>query len=103
MIDFELLDAVEGDVDMDPFEYYSVLQAAINGGTAWRLQGAYGRELMAAINNGYCMLGEAASTDYYGSYIPSRDDVKPGTKGSWGYVADRMGETWANTIDGGVA
>jgi len=103
MIDFELLDAVEGDVDMDPFEYYSVLQAAINGGTAWRLQGAYGRELMAAINNGYCMLGEAASTDYYGNYIPSRDDVKPGTKGSWEFVARLQGETWANTIDGGVA
>lgn len=103
MIDFELLDAVEGDTDLDPFEYYGVLQAAINNGAAWRLQGAYGRELMAAITNGYCMLGENATTDYYGNVIPARDDVKPGTKGSWGYVADRMGETWANTIDGGVA
>jgi hypothetical protein len=100
MVDFELLDAVEGDVDLDPFEYYSVLQAAINGGTAWRLQGAYGRELMAAITAGFCMLGENATTDYYGSVIPARDDVKPGTKGSWEYVAARMGETWANTIDG---
>lgn len=100
MIDFELLDAVEGDVDMDLFEYYSVLQAAINGGTAWRLQGAYGRELMAAINNGFCMLGENATTDYYGNVIPSRDDVKPGTKGSYDYVVRLQGETWANTIDG---
>ena len=100
MIDFELIDAVEGDVDMGPFEYYSVLQAAINGGTAWRLQGAYGRELMAAITSGFCMLGEAAATDYYGQYVPSRDDVKPGSIGSWEYVVARMGETWANTIDG---
>lgn len=100
MIDFELIDAVEGDVDLDPFEYYSVLQAAINDGTAWSLQGAYGRELMAAITNGYCMLGVNAARDYYGNVIPARDDVKPGTKGSWGYVVARMGETWANTIDG---
>jgi len=98
MIDFELLEAVEGDVDLDRFEYYSVLQAAINNGFAWRLQGGYGRELMAAINNGYCMLGENAYTDYYGNVIPARDDVKPGTKGSWDYVANARGEMWANTI-----
>lgn len=98
MLDFELLDAVEGDVGLDPFQYYSVLQAAINGGTAWSLQGAYGRELMAAITNGFCMLGEKATTDYYGNVIPSRDDVKPGTKGSYEYVARLQGEMWANTI-----
>ena len=90
MIDFELLDAVEGDVDLDPFEYYSVLQAAINGGDAWSLQGSYGRELMAAITNGFCMLGTK----------PARDDVKPGTKGSYEFVARMQGEMWANTIDG---
>jgi hypothetical protein len=100
MIDFELLEAVEGDVDLDPFEYYSVLQVAINNGVAWRLQGGYGRELMAAINNGYCMLGKNAYADYYGNVIPARDDVKPGTKGSWEYVANAQGEMWANTIDG---
>jgi hypothetical protein len=32
--------------------------------------------------------------------IPSRDDVKPGTKGSYDYVVRLQGETWANTIDG---
>jgi hypothetical protein len=101
MIDFELLDAVEGDVDMDPFVYYSVLQAAINDGTAWRLQGAYGRELMAAITNGFCMLGEKATKDYYGNVIPARDDVKPGTKGSYEFVVALRGDTWANTIDRG--
>jgi len=103
MIDFELLDAVEGDVDLDPFEYYSVLQAAINGGTAWSLQGAYGRELMAAIDNGFCMLGTNACKDYWGNVIPARDDVKPGTKGSYGYVAARMGEAWTDTINGEAA
>jgi hypothetical protein len=100
MIDFELLDAVEGDVDLDPFEYYKVLQAAINGGDAWCLQGAYGRELMAAITNGFCMLGENAATDYYGNVIPARDDVKPGTKGSYEFVARLQGDVWASTING---
>jgi len=100
MIDFELLDAVEGDVDLDPFEYYSVLQAAINEGTAWKLQGAYGRELMAAITNGFCMLGTKSARDYWGNVIPARDDVKPGTKGSYEFVARMQGEMWANTIDG---
>jgi hypothetical protein len=46
------------------------------------------------------MLGENATTDYYGNVIPSRDDVKPGTKGSYDFVARLQGETWANTIDG---
>jgi len=100
MVDFELLDAVEGEVNLDPFEYYSVLQAAINGGTAWKLQGSYGRELMAAITNGFCMLGTNAYKDYYGNVIPGRDDVKPGTKGSYEFVARLQGEMWANTIDG---
>ena len=100
MIDFELLDAVEGDVDLDPFEYYSVLQAAINGGDAWSLQGSYGRELMAAITNGFCMLGTKPARDYWGNVIPARDDVKPGTKGSYEFVARMQGEMWANTIDG---
>ena len=78
-----------------------MLQSAINGGTAWKLQGAYGRELMAAIENGYCMLGFESKKDYWGNTIPSRTDVKPGTKGSYEYVADRFGNMWADTIDGG--
>lgn len=94
MIDLDLIDAVEGDVELDKFDYYNVVQAAINDGTAWRLQGAYGREMMAAINNGFCLLGKAAATDYWGNYIPSRDEVQEGTKGSISYVQDRMGADW---------
>ena len=100
MPDFDLIDAVEGDVELDKFDYYNVVQAAINSGTAWSLQGAYGREMMAAITNGFCLLGKTGATDYWGNYIPSRDDVKPGTKGSYDYVVRLQGETWANTIDG---
>ena len=56
---------------------------------------------MAAITNGFCMLGENATTDYYGNVIPARDDVKPGTKGSYEFVVALRGDTWANTIDRG--
>ncbi len=98
MIDLDLIDAVEGDVTLSQFEYYNVVQAAINSGAAWSLQGAYGREMMAAINNGFCLLGKTGATDYWGNYIPSRDDVKPGTKGSYDYVAEAMGAKWANDM-----
>ena len=98
MIDLDLIDAVEGDVEMSQFDYYNVLQAAINDGTAWKLQGAYGRELMAAITNGFCMLGKTPKSDYWGNLIPSRDDVEPGTKGSYAFVVDAMGEDWARDM-----
>lgn len=98
MIDFDLIDALEGDVGMSQYDYYYTLQAAINGGTAWSLQGAYGRELMAAITNGFCMLGTKSARDYWGNGIPSRNDVAPGTKGSYDYVIDRMGLEWARSM-----
>ncbi len=98
MIDLDLIDALEGDVEMSQFDYYNVLQAAINDGTAWKLQGSYGRELMAAISNGFCMLGKTAKSDYWGNLIPSRDDVEPGTKGSYDFVVDAMGEEWARDM-----
>ncbi len=99
MIDLDMIDALEGEVALSQFDYYNVVQAAINDGTAWQLQGAYGRELMAAIENGFCMLGRDAVKDYWGNTIPSRFDVKPGTKGSYEFVVDAMGEDWANDMD----
>lgn len=79
-------------------EYYTELQKAINSGSAWSLQGSYGRAMMAAIESGYCMLGTSRARDYWGNTIPSRDDVKPGTKGSFDYVADRFGPEWADLM-----
>lgn len=64
------------------------LQGLINTGMAWRLEGAVGRECMRAIEDGRCMLGEQAHTDYWGNIIPSRYDVKPGTKGSPEYCQE---------------
>ncbi len=74
------------------------LQRAINSGM-WSLQGSYGRSMMAAIESGYCMLGERAARDYYGNRVPARSEVKPGTKGSREFVVARMGEAWASMLE----
>ena len=65
------------------------LQALIDSGAAWRLEGSVGREAMEAIEDGRCVLGPEATTDTYGNRIPSRDEVEPGTKGSREYQEAR--------------
>lgn len=75
----------------------AALQRIINRGM-WSLQGSFGRTMMAAIEEGRCLLGPAPARDYWGNFIPSRDQVKPGTKGSWQYVAERFGEEHANAM-----
>lgn len=61
------------------------MQEMINSGLCWKLEGSIGRQAMAMIESGECILGEVAHRDYYGNYIPSRYEVKPGTKGSVEY------------------
>ncbi|MDX0267648.1 hypothetical protein GOC13_07365 [Sinorhizobium meliloti] len=78
---------------MDEFD----AQELINSGLAWRLEGSIGRQCMAAIESGACMLGRDGHRDYWGNYVPSRDEVKAGTKGSFDYVADRFGADHAET------
>ena len=78
-------------------EYYLAMQRAINSGM-WGLQGSYGRAMMGAINDGYCLLGENDARDYYSNHIPSRHQVKAGTKGSFEYVIERQGQEWANLM-----
>ena len=81
-----------------PEEYYMAIQSAINSGMGWKMQGSYGRTMMDAIRAGYCMLGHSSSRDYYGNFIPSRDDVQEGTKGSYEYVIQMQGQEWADTM-----
>lgn len=61
-------------------------QALIDSGDAWLLEGHVGRTAMGLINSGQCMLGEEGHRDYWGNYIPSRHEVKSGTKGSPEFV-----------------
>jgi len=84
----EAIEALESD-DMD--QQIAGLQALIDSGDAWRLEGAIGRAAMSAIEDGYCVLGETGHRDYWGNYVPSRHEVEPGTKGSVEY-AEKMRE-----------
>lgn len=71
---------------MNPKEEAKFFQELVNSGQAWRLQGAYGRRAMELIRAGVIMLGKKGHHDYYGNYVPSRYDVKAGTKGSPQYA-----------------
>lgn len=91
------IDNIECDAECDELDYYASIQRAINSGM-WGLQGSYGRAMMDAISAGFCMLGKSSARDYYGNYIPSRDEVQPGSKGSFEFVADRQGAEWADDM-----
>lgn len=67
-------------------------QKLINSGLAWKLEGAIGRECMGLIEAGFCMLGTKGHRDYWGNYVPSRFEVKEGTKGSKKYCLEKMEE-----------
>lgn len=61
-------------------------QARINDGTVWKFEGSIGRRAMELIEAGFCTLGEKGHYDYYGNYVPSKHEVKAGTKGSQEYA-----------------
>lgn len=93
MFDLADIDNIESNEEVSELEYFKSIQRAINSGM-WGLQGSYGRTMMEAISNGYSLLGKSRARDYYGNVIPSRDDVKEGTKGSISFVEERMGGDW---------
>jgi hypothetical protein len=97
---FDLQDVltIEQDEDASPFELAAALQRAINSSSAWSMQGSMGRSMMDAIRCGHCLLGYTACHDYYQNRIPSRFEVKDGTKGSYQFVVERMSEVWANRM-----
>jgi len=99
MLTLNDIDAIESAYDDERAEdHYFALQRAINSGTAWSMQGSYGRAMMDAITHGHCMLGRDQCRDYYGNVIPSRDDVQQGTKGSYQYVVKHAGLEWADLM-----
>jgi hypothetical protein len=97
MITLNDIDNIEGE-EANEEDYYYSLQKAINSGSAWSFQGSYGRAMMDAIKAGYCMLGRDQARDYYGNTIPARDDVKPGTPGSYDYVIKCAGLAHAENM-----
>jgi len=72
------------------------LQDYINSGLAWKLEGSYGRTAMSSLEDGACMLPMEQHKDYYGSTVPSRNDLKAGTKGTLG----NSQEFWQKVVDG---
>lgn len=98
MFTLEDVEALEGNAET-PEAYYTSLQRAINSGSAWSLQGSYGRAMMDAIADGTCMLGTKRATDYWGNRIPARTDVQEGTKGSREFVVEHSGEEWAAQME----
>jgi hypothetical protein len=97
MLTLNDINTIESDEDATEEDYFLSIQRAINSGV-WSLQGSYGRAMMDAIEAGRCVLGRNRARDYWGNTIPSRDDVKQGTKGSYEFVADAMGADWADMV-----
>lgn len=62
---------------------YDQMQFLINNGMAWQMEGHIGREAMELLRCGACMLPKKAHRDYYGNRIPSRDELKSGTLGTY--------------------
>lgn len=82
-----------------PEETAVLLQKAINSLTAWKMQGSYGRSMMDAIDSGVCMLGLEDTRDAVGNHLPSRFQVKEGTRGSRQFVVDHKGEDWVAMLE----
>ncbi|MFW6224954.1 MAG: hypothetical protein ACOC4B_01660 [Bacteroidota bacterium] len=61
---------------------YDKMQSMIDSGLAWHMEGSIGREAMSLLQSGVCMLPKISHRDYYGNLVPSRDMLKPGTKGT---------------------
>ena len=59
------------------------MQDLINSGTVWKMEGAMGREAMNLLRLGACMLPKKSFKDYWGNRIPSREDLKEGTQGTF--------------------
>lgn len=62
---------------------FAAMQEMINSGQCWHMEGSIGREAMALLESGACMLPQESHRDYYGNTVPSRDDLQEGTKGTF--------------------
>ena len=74
------------------------MQDMINTGQVWKMEGSMGREAMALLESGACMLPKEFKTDYYGNKVPSRDVLKAGTKGTF----LNSQNFWQGVLDGKI-
>ena len=61
---------------------YNEMQEMIYSGQAWLMPGSIGHQAMNALKSGACMLPLVRHRDYYGSAVPSRNDLPSGTAGT---------------------
>jgi hypothetical protein len=93
----DIIELENGEIGGD--EAAVAMQRTINDGSAWKFQGSWGRSMMDAIQSGRAMLGINRSIDYYGNVIPSRSEVAPDSRGSYGYVVNAMGTDYALMLE----
>lgn len=62
----------------------AALQALIDSGAAWKLEGSVGRAAMAALETGACHLPAIRHVGAYGQIIPRCFDLVDGTTGTLG-------------------
>jgi hypothetical protein len=62
---------------------FNKIQAMIDNGTIWQLEGYAGRQAMNHLRSGACMLPKIITTDIYGNRLPARQMVEAGTTGSF--------------------
>jgi len=72
------------------------MQEMINDGSCWKMEGSMGRFAMTCLESGVCMLPLQPKYDYYGNHIPSRNDLKQGTKGTF----QNCVQFWNRILDG---
>ena len=73
-------------------------QNLINNGHAWKLEGSVGRNAMAMLDSGACMLPKVFHFDTYGNRVPSRDVLKKGTKGTF----QNSSSFWTKVVNGEI-
>lgn len=64
------------------FPQIKQMQEWIDKGYAWSTEGAVGREAMRGLESGMYFLPNQSFTNPYGQHIPSREEIRIGTKGS---------------------
>lgn len=71
---------------------YDGQQESITTGLVWKMEGSAGRAAMDLLEAGICMLPKERLKDYWGSTVPSRDDLEPGSKGTFKNCAEFWGD-----------
>lgn len=57
-------------------------QRGIENGSIWKFEGSAGRYAMECLEVGKCFLPTKPTFDYFGNRLPSRNELKDGTKGT---------------------